>query len=212
MRHAPHARPPTPRPSREYGPRDAPRPRGDVRRARPSHRGVTEGPADPGSLARTPGRTAREAHRSGGGRAVARAPVLARQGTGAYVQPTPIEIPSVKRHSVSSPVRCFLRLPYGPVQLSLRPSRCCSAFCSRCGVGRDGPGACGWYEGADGANYPTTSMWCVLSQGISRARRSRFSQLDSRTVLPCYPARLYSVFARGRSCCASYGTPSRHIA
>ena len=94
MRHVPHARPPTPRPSREYCPRDAPRPRGDVWRARPPHRRVTEGPAGPGSLARTPGRKARAAHRSGGGRAVARAPVLARQGTAAYIRPTQIEFPS----------------------------------------------------------------------------------------------------------------------
>jgi hypothetical protein len=74
---------------------------------------------------------------------------------------TAIEIPSVKRRPASSPVLLFLRLPYGPVQLSRRSSRCCSAFCSRSGMGRDGPGALGWYEGADGANYQTTSSTCV---------------------------------------------------
>ena len=42
------------------------------------------------------------------------------------------------------------------------------------------PGA---YEGLDGANYLTTSRWCVLRHGISRARRSRFGQPDSRMVL-----------------------------
>ena len=51
------------------------------------------GPAGPGSPARTAGRTAREAHRRGGGRAEARAPVLARQGTGAYTRPTSIGFP-----------------------------------------------------------------------------------------------------------------------
>jgi len=41
------------------------------------------------------------------------------------------EVPSVKRRSASSPVAFFLRLPWGPCRLSVRPSRCCSAFCSR---------------------------------------------------------------------------------
>jgi hypothetical protein len=49
--------------------------------------------AGPGAPARTAGRTARAAHRRGGGRAVARSPVLARQRTGAYTPPTPIEFP-----------------------------------------------------------------------------------------------------------------------
>ena len=53
-----------------------PRPR-DLRRARPSHRGVNEVPAGLGSPAQTAGRAAREAHRRRGGRAVARAPLLA---------------------------------------------------------------------------------------------------------------------------------------
>jgi hypothetical protein len=43
--------------------------------------------AGPGSLARTAGRPAREARRRGGGRADARSPALARQGTGAYTPP-----------------------------------------------------------------------------------------------------------------------------
>jgi hypothetical protein len=38
--HAPHARPPTPRPTRASGSPDAPRSRGDVRRGRPCHRHV----------------------------------------------------------------------------------------------------------------------------------------------------------------------------
>ena len=46
-----------------------------------------------GSPVRTAGRTAREAHWRGSGRADARSPVLARQRTGAYTPATPIEIP-----------------------------------------------------------------------------------------------------------------------
>ena len=63
-------------------PADSPRPRRDIRRARPSLGGVIEGPARPSSRARPLGRTAREAHRRGGGRAVARSPVLARRRNG----------------------------------------------------------------------------------------------------------------------------------
>jgi len=50
-------------------------------------------PAGPGSPVRTAGRTAREAHRRGGGRAEARSPLLARQRTRAYTPATPIEFP-----------------------------------------------------------------------------------------------------------------------
>ena len=48
VRHAPHARPPTPRPTRESGPPDAPRPRGDGRRARPSPAASPRAPPAPG--------------------------------------------------------------------------------------------------------------------------------------------------------------------
>ena len=80
---------------------EAPLPRGDVWRARPSHRGVPVVPAGPWSPARTTGRTAHEAHRRRGGRAVARAPRLARQGTGPSTQLIPIEIPIPKAVTVS---------------------------------------------------------------------------------------------------------------
>ena len=50
-------------------------------------------PAGPGSPVRTAGRTAREAHRRGGGCAEARSPLLARQRTRAYTPATPIEFP-----------------------------------------------------------------------------------------------------------------------
>jgi hypothetical protein len=69
--------------------------------------------------------------------------------------------------------RCFLRLPWPLRMLSERSSRCCTAFCSRSQVKRGGPGACGWCERADGANYHTTSTACVLRQGNARARRHR---------------------------------------
>ena len=72
---------------------EAPLPRGDLRRARPSYRGVTDVPAGPWSPSRTAGRTAREAHPRRGRRAVARAPRLARQRTEPYTERTPIEIP-----------------------------------------------------------------------------------------------------------------------
>ena len=97
MRHAPHARLPPPRPSREYAPPQTPRHpagtfgvRGGPTAAPPRS---PPAPAGPGSPVRTAGRTAREAHRRGGGRAEARSPLLARQRTRAYTPATPIKFP-----------------------------------------------------------------------------------------------------------------------
>jgi hypothetical protein len=53
-------------------------------------------PAGPGSPVRTAGRTAREAHRRGGGRAEPRSPLLARQRTRAETPAAPIEFPIEK--------------------------------------------------------------------------------------------------------------------
>lgn len=58
--------------------------------------------AGAGSQIRTTGRTAREAHRRGGGRTEARSPVLARQRTGAYTAPTSIESPIATRRRISA--------------------------------------------------------------------------------------------------------------
>ncbi len=104
--------PTVPRPPREYGPRP-PRPRGDVRRVRPSHRSVTEVPAGPGSPAGTTGQTARETHRRGGGRADALAPMLARQRTENYAYRPPIEFPILRSGSFGTDRarRCTLPPP-----------------------------------------------------------------------------------------------------
>ena len=45
------------------------------------------------------------------------------------------------------------------------------------------PGAVGWCEGADGANYPTASSSYKVSPGNSRARRSRLQSAQARVVL-----------------------------
>ena len=59
------------------------------------------GPRRPRVIDRTQSRRVREGHRHGGGRAVARAPVLARQGTGDNTQRTAIEtLPAVAQHRV----------------------------------------------------------------------------------------------------------------
>ena len=120
---------------------------------------------------------------------------VARRAEPGQTSAFPMEFPSVKRHSVSRPavfvcacrtglVRCPCD-PRGAAQRSVRAR----AFVF---VGRDGPGACGWYDGADGANDHTTSSWCVPRQEMSRARRARCSHLDSRTVLPCFSRVLLS--------------------
>ena len=189
------------------GPPPVPRKR-PARRRRPSH-----DPSGRGGL-RVGARIARRDRRPAG--LAVRASTPHTPGTSTPHTPgISIEIPSVKRHSVSSPVRCFLRLLYGRVQLSLRPSRCCAASVR----------AVGWDAMVPAHVGDTKERTAPIIQRLSNdfdvvrpnsrnccARRSRFGPLDSRTVLPCYPARLPSVFARGRSCCASYGTPSRHIA
>ena len=101
------------------GPPPVPRKR-PTRRRRPSH-----DPSGRGGL-RVGARIARRDRRPAG--LAVRASTPHTPGTSTPHTPgISIEIPSVKRHSVSSPVRCFLRLLYGRVQLSLRPSRCCAA-------------------------------------------------------------------------------------
>ena len=102
-----------------------------------------------------------------------------------YFSHSSIEFSSVKRRPASSPNVLFLGAPWRVLRWSERSSRCGSACCSRSWMGREGPGACGWYDRADGAHDPTTSRSYVLRQGNSRARRSRFSQLDSRLVGRC---------------------------
>ena len=126
-------------------------------------------------------------------------------------QPAPIEIPSVKRRPASSPEGVFLRLPGHVLRSSERSSRCGSAFCSRSWMGRDGPGAVGWYERADGANDPTTSIVRGASRNFPRSplpiQSSRFAPGVRR-----YAARGWAAGGRGRIRCASYATSSRHIA
>ena len=71
-------------------------------------------PAGPGSPVRTAGRTARKAHRRGGGRAEACSPLLARQRTRAYTPATPIEFPieaPVARQDCSNYARSRRRRP-----------------------------------------------------------------------------------------------------
>ena len=77
MRHAPHVRRPTPRPSPEHGPA-APPPRGDLRRGRRSHRRDGWAPAGiaPPAVPAVP--TALEAREPVRGHANARQTVLAR--------------------------------------------------------------------------------------------------------------------------------------
>ena len=96
-RHAPHARPPTPRPPREYGPQTARDHAGTFGvRGRPTGASL-RAPPDP---AHPPGPQAeRPASHTG---AVAGAPspdhwCSRRQGGGDYTQPTPIEIPIPER-------------------------------------------------------------------------------------------------------------------
>ena len=76
---------------------------------------------------------------------------------------------------------------YDSRPLSMRSSRCCSAFCSRSGVAFADPSASGW-GGRSGRRHLSHGIVvvrsCNLSQAICRARRSRFSRLDSRTVVP----------------------------
>ena len=104
-------------------PRRPATPRGrSVRAAVPPQRphGPHRLPAGPGSPVRTAGRTAREAHRRGGGRAEARSPLLARQRPRAYVPATPIEFPirtGVRRK------RGTVR-EGGPIRFVLRRSNC----------------------------------------------------------------------------------------
>lgn len=76
-RHAPHARPLTPRLSPEYG-LDAPRPRGGDPRARPSHGRVRVDPVGSGHSTVTAALTARTAHEGVAGHAAARHAALAR--------------------------------------------------------------------------------------------------------------------------------------
>ena len=76
-----------------YRPPDAPRSRGDVRRARRSHRDATEGPAAPGAPRRVAVRTARTVRQPSGGFADADAPPLTRPATTEYTQLSPIEFP-----------------------------------------------------------------------------------------------------------------------
>ena len=74
-----------------------------------------------------------------------------------YPSHAPIEMPSVKRRPASSPHMLLRGLPWQLFRWSERSSRCCSACCSRSWMGREGPGACGWYERADGAKSPRVS-------------------------------------------------------
>ena len=108
---------------------------------------------------------------------------VARRGASRHTLAVPIEIPSVKRHSVSSPALVFLCVPDVPFSCPCDPRGAAQPSVRALGWDPMVPAQLGGYEGADGANYPTTSMSCVLRQGNSRARRSRFSQLDSRRIL-----------------------------
>ena len=67
--------------------------------------------------------------------------VLAARASTRHTSGIAIEIPSVKRRPASSPHMLFLGLPSQRFRSSERSSRCCSAFCSRSPVGREGPGA-----------------------------------------------------------------------
>jgi len=72
------AQPPTPRRPPEDAPPDAPRPRGDVRRARSPHRRVRWGPADGCHPPGTATRTTRQAPARDGSHDAARHAALAR--------------------------------------------------------------------------------------------------------------------------------------
>ncbi len=121
------------------------------------------------------------------------------------------EVPSVKRHPPSSPELLFwLAVRPSSVQLSVRPSRCRSASVRALAWDAMPPAHLG---GTKERTAPTIkrlrrgASWCVRSHRNFRARRSRFSQLDSHTVVPCfparYPARSCAASASGRSRCAS---------
>ena len=88
----PHARSPTRRRSPAYGP-NAPPPRGDLRRGRPSHRRDGWVPAGivPPTVPAVP--TALEAHERVGGHAAPRQSVLVRAVIASFTRPTQIEIP-----------------------------------------------------------------------------------------------------------------------
>jgi hypothetical protein len=73
------------------------------------------------------------------------------------------------------------------------------------------PAQLGGYERADGANYLTTSMVRGASRKFPRSPLPIQSSRFAPGVLR-YAARGGASCVRGRSCCALYGTSSRHIA